>query len=225
MARTWWTSVVNRIGHFVGRSRFDAELAEEVRFHVESRIADLQRAGLSAEAAAIEARRTFGSPLRVAEESRQAWYFSSVERFFANLRYGMRQARKNPGFSAIVILTLGVGIGANSAVFSAIDAVLLRPLAVPGGERLMRVYQRNPKTPDTFAAPVRLDEWSHLNRSFQAMTGFYTEDVAETSGELPEKLTRALVGPRFVEVWGIAPLLGRDFTAAEFQQGGPFAVI
>ena len=217
--------MANRIGHFAGRSRFDAELAEEVRFHFESRVEDLQRTGLSASQAMAEARRTFGSPLRAAEDSRQAWYFSSIEHAVANLRYGVRQARRNPGVAAVVILTLGLGIGANSAVFSAIDAVLLRPLPVPDGERLMRVYQRNPKTPDTFAAPVRLAEWDRLNRSFQAITGFYTEDVAETSGDLPEKLTRALVGPRFLEVWGIAPLVGRDFSREELQQGGPFAVL
>lgn len=223
--RTWWASLTNRVGHLTGRAGFDADLADEVRFHIESRVEDLQRDGLNAAQARIEARRTFGSPLRVAEDVRQAWYFPWLEQLVANVRYALRQARRNPGFAIVVIGTLGLGIGANSAVFAAIDAVLLRPLPVPEGALLMRVHQRSTRSPDTFTAPVRLADWDRLNGSFQAMTGFYTEDVAEISAELPERMTRALVAPRFLAVWGIGPMIGRDFTPEEFQQGGPFAVL
>ena len=81
-----------------------------------------------------------------------------------------------------------LGIGANSAVFSALDAVLLRPLPFPEGDRLVRIHQRNPKTPITIASPARLADWDRLNETFQAVTGFYTEDASETTGEFPEKL-------------------------------------
>jgi putative ABC transport system permease protein len=221
----WWKSIGNRIARVGRRSRFDADLAAEVRFHLESSADDLQRRGLNSDQAAGQARREFGSQLRSTEDARQAWQFSWLEQLAANTRYAFRQARKNPAFTAIVIVTLGLGIGANSAVFSAIDAVLLRSLPFPEGDRLMRVYQRNPKTPLTLTAPARLADWDRMNHTFQAISGFFTEDVSEISGELPEKLTRAFVAPRFLEVWGVVPALGRDFSPDEERDGGPAAVL
>jgi putative ABC transport system permease protein len=142
------------------------------------------------------------------------------------LRQTVRSLARTPAFAATVVLTLGLGIGANSAVFSAIDAVLLRPLPFPDADRLMILEQRLPKAPaNTFVAPLRLMDWSKLNSTFQSMTGYYTQDDSETSGELPEKLKRALVAPRFLEVWGIAPALGRDFRPDEEHFGGPNAVL
>jgi putative ABC transport system permease protein len=154
------------------------------------------------------------------------WGLAWIERTAANVRYAWRQCRKRPGFAAVVVATLGLGIGANSAVFSAIDTVLLRPLPFPEGDRLMAIHQRNPQNPNlTITSPARLADWDRLNTTFQAITGFYTEDLSETSGELPEKLTRAFVAPRFLEVWGIAPALGRDFTPDEERQAGQNAVL
>lgn len=142
------------------------------------------------------------------------------------LRQTVRSFARTPAFTATVVLTLALGIGANSAVFSAIDAVLLRPLPFPDADRLMRLEQRRSKAPaNTFVAPVRLTDWSKLNSTFQSMTGYYTQDDSETSGELPEKLKRAFVAPRFLEVWGIAPALGRDFLPPEEHFGGPNAVL
>ncbi len=149
----------------------------------------------------------------------------SVESAFRNLSYALRQLRKNPGFALLVVSTLALGIGANSAVFSAIDAVLLRPLPFPKPAQLTRILQRKPKTPETNSAPVRLAEWDKMNSTFQGLTGYYTDDVSEISGALPERLKRAFVAPRFLEVWGIAPALGRDFTAEELRFGGPSAVL
>jgi len=122
-------------------------------------------------------------------------------------------------------VTLALGIGANSAVFSAIDAVLLRPLPFPNADQLMSLRHSTPKNPATFLAPVRLEEWNRMNSTFQAISGYYTQDESEISGELPERLKRALVAPRFLRVWGIAPALGRDFTADEERFGGPNAVL
>lgn len=148
-----------------------------------------------------------------------------MEAALRNLRLAVRALAKAPGFSAAVILTLALGIGANIAVFSAIDAVLLRPLPFPEGDQLMRLDQRDPKTPNTFVAPVRLEDWNRLNTTFQAISGYYTEDDSETTGILPERLNRALVAPRFLEVWGVSPQLGRWLTPQEEHFGGPNAVI
>src|SRR5215469_13963959 len=142
------------------------------------------------------------------------------------LPHAIRSLARTPGFAVMVMATLALGIGANSAVFSAIDAVLLKPLPFPDGDRLMRLQQiaaRNPS--NTFVAPVRLTDWGRLNSTFQSITGYYTQDDSETSGDLPEKLKRALVAPRFLEVWGIAPELGRDFRPDEQHFGGPNAAL
>ncbi len=118
----------------------------------------------------------------------------------ANIKSGIRLMRKSPSFSIAVILTLALGIGANSAVFSAINAILLRPLPFPNGDELMLLQQfdRKAKNPASFVAPVRLEDWNRLNAMFQTISGWYTQDVSETSGALPEKVTEALVAPRFL---------------------------
>lgn len=149
-----------------------------------------------------------------------------VETTLRHIRHAARGLRKSPGFAAAVILTLALGIGANSAVFSAIDAVLLRPLPFPHADRLVQLAQQNPKTPKApFVAPVRLEDWNRLNRTFQGITGYYAQDDSELSGTLPEKLKHAFVAPRFLEVWGMAPVLGRDFSPAEEHFNGPPAAL
>src|SRR5262249_42058725 len=140
----------------------------------------------------------------------------------ANLRLALRTLARTPGFTITVVLTLALGIGANSAVFSAINTVLLKPLPFPDGDRLMQINQRNPRnSANTFVAPVRLSDWNRQNSSFRAITGYYTQDSSELSGELPEKVKQAFAAPRFLEVWGVAPALGRDFTNEEMHFGGP----
>ncbi len=148
-----------------------------------------------------------------------------METILRNFRLGARSLAKVPGFTLAVVLTLALGIGANSAVFSGVDAVLLRPLPFPDGDRLMRLYQHDPKNPNTFVAPVRLEDWNRMNSTFQAISGYYTSEDSETTGALPERLTHAMVAPRFLEVWGILPELGRGFTPAEERFGGPNAIL
>jgi len=142
-----------------------------------------------------------------------------------NIRVAVRSLARTPAFTMAVVLTLALGIGANSAVFSAIDAVLLKPLPFPESERLVRIQQHNARVAEPGVAPVRLLDWARMNSTFQTITGYYTQDGAETSGELPERVKQAFVAPRFLEVWGAPPALGRDFTDAEFRFGGSFAAI
>ncbi|MGH9648168.1 MAG: ABC transporter permease [Bryobacteraceae bacterium] len=143
-----------------------------------------------------------------------------------NIRFALRSLAKTPAFTATVVLTLALGIGANSAVFSAIDAVLLRPLPFPDGDRIMNLDQKHPKTPQNpYVAPVRLMDWSRLNSTFQIISGYRTEEMSETSGELPEKVKRALLAPRFLELLGISPALGRAFRPEEEHFGGRGAVL
>src|SRR5215472_11957282 len=142
-----------------------------------------------------------------------------------NFRHAARRSGMRRGFTATVMATLALGIGANSAVFSALWAVVLRPLPFPHPERLVTVDQVNSKAKQPFVAPVRLADWNRLNTTFQSITGYYMQDDSELSGELPERLKRAFVAPRFLETLGIAPAIGRDFRPEEYSPAQPTVLI
>jgi putative ABC transport system permease protein len=214
-----------RIWNVLRPGRMQSDLERELSFHVRERAEELQAGGMSDVEAAREARQAFGNYTAQVERTRNMDINGWLESLARNLRQAMRGLGKTPAFSVTVILTLAIGIGANSAVFSAIDAVLLRSSPFPDGDRLVKLAQVNRKSQDAFVAPPRLEDWNRLNSTFQAITGYYTEDESELSGELPEKLKRALVAPRFLQVWGIAPELGRDFSPQEEHFGGPVAVL
>jgi putative ABC transport system permease protein len=148
-----------------------------------------------------------------------------LDHLLRSLRYAVRSLARTPGFTATAVLTLALGIGANSAVFSALDAVLLQPLPFSNPERLVRLGQTAALTDDTFVAAVRAMDWQRLTRSFEAITGHVAEDVSDVTGERPERIRRARVLPGFLTVWGIAPMLGRGFTDNEHRVGGPTAVL
>ena len=161
------------------------------------------------------------------QELRDIQASAILESVSFNLSAAIRFIRRSPSFAAAVILTLALGIGANSAVFSAIDAVVLRPLPFPGGNQLVALYQHDSKNRDAnhFVAPVRLEEWNRMASTFEGITGYYKDDLSETSGPLAEKVTEALVAPRFLQVMGVSPILGRDFAPEEEHFGGPDAAL
>ena len=205
----------------------DAQLDTELRFHIDALTKENIAAGMSPAEARRQAQLEFGGHEQIKEELRDVYRVQILDAAKTNLKAAFRFLRKSPSFSIAVILTLALGIGANCAVFSAIDAILLKPLPFPESDQIVKLGQlrRNAKTPQTFVAPVRLEDWNRMNTTFQAMTGYYTEQESETTGELPEKVTRALVSPRFLQVWGVAPAIGRDFTIQEEHVGGPDVVI
>ena len=217
---SWWKSILPKRAS-------DAQMNSELRFHIEELTDENIAAGMSPEEARRRATIEFGGQEKFKEEVRDVYRIRFLDASLANLKSAVRFIRKSPTFSVAVILTLALAIGANSAVFSAIDAILLKPLPFPQSDQLMRLQQRHSKLsiPNPFVAPVRLEDWNRLNSTFQALTGYYTEDISETSGTLPEEFTEAFVAPRFLQVWGVAPALGRDFTFEEGRAGGPDAVI
>src|SRR2546423_1796366 len=217
---SWWSDLCRK-------RALDTQLDSEVRFHVEELISENVAAGMTPEQARRKALLEFGGREQVKEELRDVHRLPVLETAAANFRSAFRFIRKSPTFSITVVLTLALGIGANSAVFSGIDAILLRPLPFPDGDQLMVLEQHNLKTKSrqTRLAPMRLEDWNRLNHTFQAITGYYTEDNSENSGILPEKVTQAFVTPRFLQVWGIAPALGRDFSPEEGHFGGPDALL
>ena len=218
-------SWLRRLINTFGPDRLHRDIDRELSFHIAERADQLQAQGLSAEEAARRARIQFGNPIVQRERTRDVDIAGWVDDVLRNVRYAVRTLARVPGFTTTVVLTLALGIGANIAVFSAVDAILLRPLAFPDSDRLVRILQKNSRSTETPVAPVRLEDWNQLNSTFEGITGFYTEDVSETSADLPEQLRRAYVAPRFFEVWGMTPALGRGLTEAEHQPGGPAAVV
>jgi len=139
----------------------------------------------------------------------------------------VRALRHRRGVAATVVLTLALGIGANSAIFSAVDAVLLKPLPYPEADRLVVVYELNlgQKQATQLVAPVRIEEWNRASRAFAGLAGSYFENMTDTTGALPERVAAMRTSPRFFTVMGVAPNLGRAPSAAEETFGGPAVVI
>lgn len=218
-------SWLRRLLNALRAGRIEREIDRELSFHLTERADQLRTEGLSAEEAMRRAHRQFGNATVQAERTRDVDVAGWMDGLCRNVRYAVRSLVRTPAFTSTVVLTLALGIGANSAVFSALDAVLLRPLPFPDGDRLMQLRQTHEGKEETHIAPIRLEDWNRLNSTFEAITGYYMEDVSETSGDLPQIVRRAWVAPRFLEVWGVAPSRGRGFTAAEHEAGGPKAVL
>jgi putative ABC transport system permease protein len=221
------SEIWHRLRALFWRRSVERELDEELRFHVERQaLKHVDRGHPSGDAMRL-ARLEFGGLDQVKERCRDARGVGLWEQTIRNLRLAFRSLRKRPGFVVVVVLTLALGIGANSAVFTAIRTILLQSLAFPDAHELMRIEQYEPRTanPPTFVAPTRLEDWQRLSRTFQAITGYYSGDISETSGDVPERLASAWVAPRFLQVWGVTPALGRGFAPEEERFGGPRAVI
>src|SRR5688572_10204579 len=218
-------SWLGRLWNTVRPGRIERDIDREMAFHLAERIDDLEAQGLTREDATRRARLQFGNLSLQTDRTRDMDVAVWVDAFIRDARYALTSLGRTPGFAVAVVLTLALGIGANSAVFSAINAVLLQPLPFPDGDRLMRLRQVQQRSAEGHIAPVRLEDWHRLNHTFEAMTGYYVEDVSETSGEFPEKVRRAFVAPRFVDVWRLPPARGRGFTALEHSGMGPPAVL
>ena len=144
----------------------------------------------------------------------------------SDCRYALRQLRKNPGFTAVAVFTLALGIGVTTAIFSVVYGVLLRPLPYPDPDRIMAVFEVTSKGRPSRVADPNFDDFRDQNRSFQAIAK-YADNVASISGaSQPTRSTVAAVSPDFLEVFGIHPIVGRDFNASDAKKGaGPTVLV
>ena len=157
---------------FFRRGLTEKHLDAELRFHLEQNIADLVAGGMAPEEARRRARLEFGGLDQVKEECRDVGGSHVVETFIQDLHYGLRQLRRNPGFTIVAVLTLALGIGANSAVFSLLDAVLLRPLPYSHPSRLFRLFSTRGGRPMVSASYPNFQDWKQQSHTFQEMAGF-----------------------------------------------------
>ncbi|HEV2382186.1 MAG TPA: ABC transporter permease [Terriglobia bacterium] len=212
---------------FFRRGLTEKHLDAELRFHLEQQIADYVAAGMKPEEARRRARLEFGSLDQMKEECRDVGAAHVVETLIHDIRYALRQLRRNPGFTAVAVLTLALGIGANTAIFSVVDGVLLAPLPYSQPERLVMVWEWNLhlKQVKEPSYPNFLD-WQRDARSFQEMAGWKWHFYDLTSPGTPEHVASMEVSSGFFRMLGAKLALGREFSPEEDRRGGaPVAII
>ncbi|HEV2130813.1 MAG TPA: ABC transporter permease [Longimicrobiaceae bacterium] len=203
------------------------EMDEEFRLHLELRTEDLIRSGLSPAEAARRARLEFGSTERYKEEGRESRGLRLFDELRADLRYTARTLRKSPGFTAVAILTLALGIGANAAVFGVVKSVLLDALPYADADRLVRVYSHwatSPSERQSLSPGVATDFAERLRSvSSVAPFNFSTHDVTYTGEAGPQVLSAVWVGGGLFSTLGVRAVLGRTLTEAD--AGAPVVML
>jgi len=208
------------------KERAESEMDDELRFHLEKQVEQNIAGGMSPEAARYAALRQFGNVGAVKEECRDSWGLRFINELLQDLRYGLRQLRRNPGFTAVAVLTLALGIGANTAIFSVVNSVLLNPLPYPQPERLAALFSHKPQfTYGSISYPNYLD-WVRENHSFSAMAAFRPDSLNLTGMGEPERVPVEMVSAGFFPLLGVKPVIGRTFSSQEDQVGGaPVALV
>jgi predicted permease len=223
----WMIAMWLRIFALFHRRQLDADLEEEMRLHRELREQEHVERGLSPREAYYAAQRRFGNDLLLRERSRDMRGWSWLENPLQDIRYGLRQLRRNSGFTAVAITTLALGIGANTAIFSMVNAILLQPLPYKNPQRLVRLETTEPgsASPVPVASGPDFEDWQKENRVFKEMAAGFVANKALTGRSEPLQLSGFEVSPQVFHLLGIPPLLGRTFTQDETQPGHDQVVI
>jgi predicted permease len=222
MKSTW-----RKLQSVLGRSQREAEIQAELVFHLEEETEQRQAEGLPAEAARYAARRDLGSVARVQEETRAAWAFAFLETSLQDLRIAARSLRQNPRFSLVAIVILGLGIGASTAVFSVVNAVILKPLAFRDPDRIVALsslWKKN-NVHGQVSVPD-FEDWRAQSTSFESLAYYDSREIAVEveSGAQFAKISAG--SAEFFRIFGMEPVVGRLFQAAETTPGsGSTAIV
>ena len=217
-----------RLSRLWRRAAQESELDEEIRFHIDKQTEKNLAAGMSPEEARLDALRRFGGVERAKELARDEVRAAWLEDMGRDVRYAVRMLRNAPGFAAVSILTLGIGLGAATAVFSVVNSVLLRPLPYPDAERIVRVQQvdaegrafRNMSGPN-------FEDLREQSRSFEALAIYAGGTAVSVLADgRPHQANVVFVSERFLDVLGVRPVVGRGFVEEEVRPGGvPAAIV
>jgi predicted permease len=221
--RAWLT----RLAASFGTGPREDELAEELQSHLAMHVADNVRAGMPPDEARRQAVLKLGGVMQVRERYRDRARLPALDHLFQDLRVGARMLRRNPTFAAIAVLTLGLGIGANAAIFSLFNAVLLRPLPYPDPDRLVLIWATNTRTGDTedVASYPDVEDWRSFSRSFVDVAAFTSRDATLAGGEQAELVPALQVTPGFFETLGITAAMGRVFGADDQAAASRVAIV
>jgi predicted permease len=199
----------------------DADLERELRSDLELEEEEQREKGLSVEDARYAARRAFGNRTLIQEQTHEVWGWASLERFWQDIRYALRQMRRSPGFATVVVLVLALAIGANASVFSVLNAIVLRPLEFPNANRLVEITSLKDGKPVGTSAPD-VKDFAAQSRTFEKIAVYdeWRKNVSISPGsEDAQELLVGLAPRELFEALGVQPLLGRLFTAEEGLAG------
>jgi predicted permease len=212
---------VNWFRQLFSRRHLYNDLSEEIHEHLDEKIEELVATGMPRKEAAAAARREFGNVTLLEEDSRAVWRWPLIENFLMDLRFGTRMLRKNPGFTGVAVLTLALGIGANTAIFAVVNAVLLRPLPFKQPSRLLMLFEGIPKLgfPKMgFSAPDFV-LFERAQKSFDSVGVYQNRYFNISGGREPERLMAARISSSVFPMLGVEPMLGRTFTTGEDAPG------
>jgi predicted permease len=212
-----------------GTRQRDADLDDEIRSHLQMATADRIARGQNAEDAAASARREFGNEALVKEVTREMWGWMWLERLLQDVRYALVTMRRNPGVTAATLLTLALGIGATTAVFSVVYGVLLRPLPYPNADRLVRLSEEQPGGATTLREPMLSNltyvAWSQSPRTIDAIAAYLSREYTVSLPDGAERLGVGLVTPSLFDLVGATPALGRFLSATEGGEAAPSLIV
>jgi len=205
------------------RSRRERELAEEFRLHLEAQIAENIARGMAPDEASAAAMRAIGNIEKLKDDCRDARPWRFIDDLARDLRYALRATRRSPGVAALAIAIIALGIGANTAVFSVVNAVLLKPLSYSDPDRIVTLT--SPWTTGEVTDPLAIrlvsipnfEDWKDQSSSFEAMAFYYNWEAPVLAGPAAEYGRIAKVSPEFFRVFAVAPIGGRFFTADEMK--------
>jgi predicted permease len=218
---TLWSRLRSWMRVILLRSRMESEMETELRFHLEAYTEDLIGSGVSRQEAMRRARREFGDLERAKEDCREARGANLIETLLQDLRYGVRTMLRAPGFTVLAVVALALGIGANAAIFSVVNAVLLRPLAYQDSEQLVTILMKG-------SGPVAVAnylDWRDQSHSFDAMGAADYWSPNLTGIDSPEHILGLKVTQSLFPMLGVEPLLGRLFVEGEDKDGSEREVI
>jgi putative ABC transport system permease protein len=215
-----------RLRGLLFRRSVEREMEDELRFHVRMRAAENVRRGMTEEEAERAALRSFGNWSRISEACKDVKGGGSVEIFIKDIKFGARMLRKNLGFTLVAVLTLGLGIGANTAIFSVVNAVILRPLQYPNASRIVAIQELNEKGTRVQVTAANFLDWREQSRSFDELAAILQRTANLAVGESAERVDLSMTSANFFQVFGVQPHVGRFFLPDEEKAGhNPVAVI
>jgi predicted permease len=221
--RAWFL----RLSALLGREKRDREFAEEIESHIQLHTEDNIRSGMSPERARREALLKFGAVESAKESYREQGGLPILETFAQDLRFGARMLRRNPGFTFTAVLILGLGIGANSAIFSVVNAVLLKPLPYENGDHLVVMRQQGNLAglnDVPFSVP-EINDFRSQNHSLSGLVEYHNMAFILLGRQEPERVVTGVVSWNFFDVFGVKPLLGRNFRSDDEQPGAPAVLL
>jgi len=210
-----------RILGLIGRRHHDRDLATDIEAHLDLLAIDYTRQGLSLDDARAAARREFGGIEQMKEAYRDRRGLPWIEEVGRDVRYTMRSLGRNRSFAAVVVITLGLGIGANTAVFSVVNTVVLRPLKVPDADRLVRSLSLNNGQPQSATSPYTFKVWKDLGSVFEDVSAHRLDFVNVTGPPEPEQVPVARVSEAFFRLFRAPVVAGRTFAVDEDRPNGP----